>query len=135
MGSQVLLCRSVGVRVLLFIPCWAPCDLFENKNNNIKLYVYCVFIMDTCEYLNFMHIMDDFKGLPLNISQDILQKSKTLKVIHKNTVKCLVENKSSRNFMRYYGRISSLESLVSLLTIISPSQSSPTVTLLSLEMR
>ena len=78
---------------LLFVPTRAPFDLWDrNKRGGIKLYVKRVFIMDDAEqlmpmYLRFVTGVIDSVDLPLNVSREILQESRDVKVIRESSTK------------------------------------------------
>ncbi|MCM0045466.1 MAG: molecular chaperone HtpG [Burkholderiaceae bacterium] len=78
---------------LLYIPTRAPFDLWDrNQRGGIKLYVKRVFIMDDAEqlmpvYLRFVKGVIDSNDLPLNVSREILQESRDVKVIREGSTK------------------------------------------------
>ena len=78
---------------LLYLSKNAPFDLWDrNKRGGIKLYVKRVFIMDDAEqlmpiYLRFVKGVIDTNDLPLNVSREILQESRDVKVIREGSTK------------------------------------------------
>ncbi|SFU66582.1 molecular chaperone HtpG [Paenacidovorax caeni] len=78
---------------LLYIPAKAPFDLYQrDKHAGIKLYVKRVFIMDDAEslmpsYLRFVKGVIDSADLPLNVSRELLQESRDVRLIRDGSVK------------------------------------------------
>ena len=78
---------------LLYIPAKAPFDLWNrDKKAGVKLYVKRVFIMDDAEallpsYLRFVKGVIDSSDLPLNVSRELLQESRDVRLIRDGSVK------------------------------------------------
>ena len=83
---------------LLYIPSKAPFDLYDReRNQGVKLYVKRIFIMEATEklmpqYLRFIKGVIDSSDLPLNVSREILQDSKTVEAIRSGTVKKILSS-------------------------------------------
>lgn len=105
---------------LLYIPKHAPMDLWDRDGRRgVKLYVKRVFIMDDAEqllpnYLRFVRGVIDTADLPLNVSREILQESRDVRVIREGSAKRilslledLAENKAEEyaEFWTQFGQV------------------------------
>lgn len=87
---------QIECKSILYIPGMLPFelskDMFDEDARNIRLYVKRVFINDQFEdivprWLKFVKGVVDSQDLPLNVSREILQKSKVLSIINKRLVR------------------------------------------------
>ncbi|MFE3324848.1 molecular chaperone HtpG [Streptomyces sp. NPDC059176] len=80
-------------QALLFIPSHAPHDLFtQDFKRGVQLYVKRVFIMDDCEellppYLRFVKGVVDAQDLSLNVSREILQQDRHIRMMQRRLTK------------------------------------------------
>ena len=94
--SHFVLEGQVECKAILYIPGMLPFDLskdmFDESARNIRLYVKRIFINDRFEglmprWLKFIRGVVDSDDLPLNVSREILQKSKVLSIINKRLIR------------------------------------------------
>lgn len=85
---------EVEFRSILFVPSRSTASVFDTSvvQANIRLYVRRVFITDDFKdllprYLNFIKGVVDSDDLPLNVSREVLQESRILRVIKKKLVR------------------------------------------------
>ncbi|CDF33242.1 unnamed protein product [Chondrus crispus] len=113
---------DVEFRALLFCPKTLPSNLRQNmfgdQGSLLKLYVKRVFISDKFEdllprWLVFIKGVIDSEDLPLNVSREILQKSRVLRIISKRLVRKSVDmfkavkardNNDFEDFWAQFGR-------------------------------
>ena len=87
---------NIEYNALLFIPSVVPYNMYSEKyEKGLQLYSKGVFIMDKCkellpDYLRFVKGIVDSSDLNLNISREMLQKSKVLQDIAENIEKKIV---------------------------------------------
>ncbi|KAF5733054.1 heat shock protein 83 isoform X2 [Tripterygium wilfordii] len=87
---------EVEFRSILYVPAYAPSgkdDIINPKTKNIRLYVKRVFISDDFDgelfprYLSFVKGVVDSNDLPLNVSREILQESRIVRIMRKRLVR------------------------------------------------
>ncbi|MFF4658702.1 molecular chaperone HtpG [Streptomyces sp. NPDC001381] len=107
-------------QALLFLPSHAPHDLYtQGYRRGVQLYVKRVFIMDDCEallppYLRFVKGVVDAADLSLNVSREILQQDRHIRMMQRrltkkvlSTVKDMRETAPERyaTFWREFGSV------------------------------
>lgn len=85
---------EVEFRSILFVPATRKDDITDSrKTKNIRLYVKRVFISDDFDgelfprYLSFVKGVVDSNDLPLNVSREILQESRIVRIMRKRLVR------------------------------------------------
>ncbi|KAJ1265535.1 hypothetical protein BS78_08G082900 [Paspalum vaginatum] len=84
---------EVEFRSILFVPATKKEDITDRKTKNIRLYVKRVFISDDFDgelfprYLSFVKGVVDSNDLPLNVSREILQESRIVRIMRKRLVR------------------------------------------------
>ncbi|KAE9614679.1 putative Heat shock protein Hsp90 family [Lupinus albus] len=87
---------EVEFRSVLYVPAVAPSgkdDIINPKTKNIRLHVKRVFISDDFDgelfprYLSFVKGVVDSNDLPLNVSREILQESRIVRIMRKRLVR------------------------------------------------
>jgi molecular chaperone HtpG len=120
---EVIAMKAEGTfeyQALLFSPSHAPFDLFNRDGHTgVQLYVKRVFIMGDCdelvpEYLRFVKGVVDAQDMSLNVSREILQQDRQIKVIRRSLTKkvlsAIKDLQSSRpddytTFWTQFGRV------------------------------
>ena len=91
---------DVGFKSVLYVPGRAPHEGYDSRkgaaHDNVRLYVRRIFITDEFKdllprYLSFVRGVVDSDDLPLNVSREILQESRILKLIKKKLVRKAIE--------------------------------------------
>ncbi|PIE54259.1 MAG: molecular chaperone HtpG [Dethiosulfovibrio peptidovorans] len=86
---------------ILFIPLKAPYDIFsEAGGRGVNLYVKRVFIMENCAdilpgYLRFVRGVVDSEDLSLNISRELLQQDRQVRLIRKSVTRKVLQSLAS----------------------------------------
>ncbi len=115
---------TVEFRSLLYFPKKAPADLFaqregEEGRNGVQLYIKRVFIMQDCKdliptYMRFVRGIVDSEDLSLNISREMLQQDRMIRLIRNRlTVKVLdtlqeMKNKEYDKYLEFWNEFGSI---------------------------
>jgi heat shock protein beta len=108
---------NVDFKALIFLPSDVPYeltrDMFASAARSMRLYVKRVFINDKFEdliprWLLFLRGVVDSDDLPLNVGREILQQSRSLRIIKQRLVKKSVEmitdlsNKNTTEYLKFW---------------------------------
>ena len=105
---------AVNFKSIIYIPGHPPMNLFhmDRERTDVKLYVKKVLISENCDrlipqWLNFIKGIVDSDDIPLNVSREMLQQNKFMKLIKKSLTKKTIElleeiQENQDEYMRFY---------------------------------